>query len=340
MRVPCPDRGVEAPAGRRADARQPGDSVRGVGPVSGPPSAQRPWGRSAPWLAGAGIVLIVTATAMEQAGLWGVPRGSEDGPFFSTMIVLATLSWGAAGGLIGARRPENPISLVLAGEAFLLGVVSLSETYSKSDLPFTSVAASVFSDLTLIPLLLAVPLLLLLFPTGRSPSPRWRWVGWLLAASATCGVLGLIVRGPEGTQTPVAVEVLLTTSGLTGFAGTTLALASVVVRFRRSRGEERAQMRWLFSVALLGAIIFVLALVAEGVLGEVSAVAQILQRVLLVILTVGLPASIGISILRYRLYELDVVIRKTVVFGVLAVLITTLSVGVLLFLSSPITDAR
>ena len=307
--------------------------------MSGPPSAQRGWGRSAPWLAGAGIVLILTATAMEQAGLWGVPTGSEDGPFFSTMIVLATLSWGAAGALIGARRPENPISLVLAGEALLLGVISLSETYSKSNLPFTSVAASVFSDLTLIPLLLAVPLLLLLFPTGRSPTPRWRWVGWLLAASATCGVLGLIVRGSEGMQTPVAVRVLLTASGLAGFAGTTLALASVVVRFRRSRGEERAQMRWLFSVALLGAIVFVLALVAEGVLGEVSAVAQTLQRVLLVILTVGLPASIGISILRYRLYELDVVIRKTVVFGILAVLITALSVSVLLFLSSPITDA-
>ncbi len=295
---------------------------------------ERAWGRPAPWLAGAGVVLIVFAMVIELAGLWGVPRGSEDGPFFATMIVLATLAWGGAGALIGTRRPENAISLVLAGEAFLLGVVSFSETYSRSDLPFTSVASSFFNDVTLIPLLLAVPLLLLLFPTGRPPSPRWRWVGWLLAASAACGILGLLVRGPDGTPTPVRAEVLLNASGFAGFAGTALAIASVVVRFRRSRGEERAQMRWLVSIAVLGAVSFVLLLVTEGILGEASAPSAVLGPMVLAILTVGLPASIGISILRYRLYELDVVIRKTVVFVILAALIMAVALGMLLFLST------
>ncbi len=294
----------------------------------------RAWGRAAPWLAGAGVVLIVFAVVIEQAGLWGVPGGSEDGPFFATMIVLATLAWGGAGALIGARRPENAISLVLAGEAFLLGVVAFSETYSRSDLPFTSVASSFFMDVTLIPLLLAVPLLLLLFPTGRPPSPRWRWVGWLLAASAACGILGLLVRGPDGAPTPVPAQVLLTASGFAGFAGAALAIVSVVVRFRRSRGEERAQMRWLASIAVLGAVLFVLLLVTEGTLGEESAPAAVLGSLVLAILTVGLPAAIGISILRYRLYELDVVIRKTVVFVILAMLIMAISLGILLFLST------
>ena len=294
----------------------------------------RTWGRAAPWLAGFGVVLIVLTMMIEQTGLWGVPGGSEDGPFFATMIVLATLAWGGAGALIGTRRPENAISLVLAGEGFLLGVVSFSETYSRSDLPFTSVASSVFTDVTLIPLLLAVPLLLLLFPTGRPPTPRWRWVGWLLAASATCGIFGLLVRGPDETPTPVLTQVLLNTSGFAGFAGAALAIASVVVRFRRSRGEERAQMRWLVSITVLGAVLFILLLVMEGVFGEESAPSAVLGALVLAILTVGLPASIGISILRYRLYELDVVIRKTVVFVILAALIMVISLAVLLFLST------
>ena len=302
--------------------------------MSGATDRGRAWGRPAPWLAAAGVLLIVLAMVIEQTGLWGVPGGSEDGPFFATMIVLATLAWGGAGVLIGTRRPENAISLVLAGEAFVLGVVSFSETYSRSDLPFTSVASSVFSDVALIPLLLAVPLLLLLFPTGRPPTPRWRWVGWLLAASAACGILGLLVRGPDGTPTPVLAQVLLTASGFAGFAGAALAIVSVVVRFRRSRGEERAQMRWLASIAVLGAVLFVLLLVTEGTLGEESALAAVLGSLVLAILTIGLPASIGISILRYRLYELDVVIRKTVVFVILAALIMAVALGMLLFLST------
>ncbi|MCI0633056.1 MAG: histidine kinase [Actinobacteria bacterium] len=295
---------------------------------------RRAWGRAAPWLAAIGVVLIAFAMVVEQTGLWGVPKGSEDGPFFSTMLVLATLAWGGAGALIGARRPENPISLVLAGEALLLGVISFSETYSRSDLPFTSVASSVFSDVTLIPLLLAVPLLLLLFPTGRPPSPRWTWVGWLLAASAVFGVFGLIVRGPDKTPTPALAEVLLTASGFAGLAGSVLAIVSVVMRFRRSRGEERAQMRWLASIAVLGAALFVLNLLAEGLAGEGSLAVTIVSVLLLMILTVGLPASIVISILRYRLYELDVVIRKTVIFVILAALIMVVSLGMLLLLST------
>ncbi|MEX2421171.1 MAG: hypothetical protein WD670_05065, partial [Actinomycetota bacterium] len=255
------------------------------------------------------------------------------------MLTLATLAWGGAGALIGARRSENPISLVLAGEALLLGAAHFFETYSRSDLAFASVAEIVFNNVVLIPLLLAVPLLLLLFPTGRPPSGRWRWAGWLLMASAACGMLGFLVRGAEDAVTPALAEILLTASGFTGFAGTALALASVVVRFRRSRGEERAQMRWLFSVALLGAASFVLLLAAEGIFGEGSLASTLVSGVLLVVLTVGLPVSIVISILRYRLYELDVVIRKTVVFGILAVLIMVVAVGVLLFLSSPLTDA-
>ena len=295
---------------------------------------ERLWGRAAPWLAGVGVLLIAAATLIEQLGLWGVARGSEDGPFFSAMLVLATLTWGGAGALIGARRPENPISLLLAGEAFLLGTVSFAESYGRSDLPLTPVALTIFTEVALVPLLIAVPLLVLVFPTGRPPSPRWNWVGWILAASAVCGMLGFLAWRSEREPTPPFAAASLTASGILALIGTILAIASIVRRFRRSHGEERAQMRWLLSVALLGAGVFVLVLLAEWITGEESVPVTILASLFLVILTVGLPASIGISILRYRLYELDVVIRKTVVFGIVTVLITVLAVGSLLFLTT------
>jgi signal transduction histidine kinase len=300
---------------------------------------ERAWGRAGPWLAGFGAFLLATAMVIEQIGLFGVPKGTEDGPFFTTMIVLAVVSWGAAGALIGTRRPENAIGLLLAGEAFLLGVISISDAYGRSDLPVRSVASEILSDWLLVPLLLTVPLLLLLFPTGRPPSSRWRWVGWAIAASAVSGVLGFTVRGPDSTPTPFLAELLLSVSAILGLAGTGLAIASVVVRFRRSRGEERAQMRWLVSIALLGTVVFVVGVVVEGAAGEGSPVALISGVLLLAILTVGIPASIGIAILRYRLYELDVVIKKTVIFAILAVLLTLVAVGTLLGASGLVTEA-
>jgi signal transduction histidine kinase len=303
------------------------------------PRRERRWGLAGPWLAGVGVLLTATATVIEQAGLLGVPMGTEDGPFFATMIVLAVLSWGGAGAIIGARRPENALGLLLSGEAFLLGLISISETYGRSDLPLRSTVSGILSDWLLVPLLLAVPLLFLLFPTGRPPSPRWRWVGALLATSALTGLIGFTVRGPDWTEPAFLAALLLTASGISGMLGTVLAIASVIVRFRRSRGEERAQMRWLASLALLGAVLFVISLIVEGVAGEGSTAAAIGPALLLVILTVGLPVSIGVSILRYRLYELDVVIKKTVVFAILAVLLTLVAVVALLGASSLITDA-
>jgi signal transduction histidine kinase len=278
---------------------------------------RRRWGRHAPWLALAGSVLIVAAFVIEQAGLFGVPKGSEDGPFFMGALVLAMIAWGGAGALIGRRRPENLIGLVLAGEAFLLGVTAFSETYSRSDLPFVEVAGEIFSDFVLVPLLLAVPLLLLLFPTGRPPSRRWNWVGAMLAVSAVAGTLGFITRGPESQPTPALSGLLLTISGFAGLGGTALAVASMVVRFRRSRGEERAQMRWLVSLALFGVLVFALLFASDAILGEESVVGDVLGGVLLLLLAVGLPGSIGVAILRYRLYELDVVVKKTFVALVL-----------------------
>jgi signal transduction histidine kinase len=300
---------------------------------------ERAWGRAAPWLAGVGVLLFAAAMVIEQTGLLGVPKGTEDGAFFTTMIGLAVVSWGGAGALIGTRRPENALGLVLAGEAFLIGLISISQTYGRSDLPGRSVASEVLSDWLLVPLLLAVPLLLLLFPTGLPPSRRWRWAGWALAGSAATGIVGFTVRGPDSTEPPFLAELLLSASGLLALVGTVLAFASVVVRFRRSRGEERAQMRWLVSIALLGALVFVVNVVIEGIAGEGSLAAEILFAVLLVILTVGLPASIGVSILRYRLYELDVVIKKTVVFAILAVLIAAVLVGTILLATTFVTVA-
>jgi hypothetical protein len=172
----------------------------------------------------------------------------------------------------------------------------------------------------------------LLFPDGRPPSRRWLpvavvvEVGWLgvvvLAALADSLALneapGYEIDNPVGIEGLGYVEDLPVFSALGVLLGAGIigAVASVVVRFRRSRGVERQQMKW-FVYAVAPMLVFPIESYLPGIISSVALAAVL----------IGLPTAIGIAVLRYRLYDIDVIINRTLVYGSLTAVLVTAYVG-------------
>jgi hypothetical protein len=167
---------------------------------------------------------------------------------------------------------------------------------------------------------------LLLTPTGRLPSPRWRWWARLAAAAPVVAALALVVQpdplAPDYHGNPLAVPALARLLAAPGVAAVALVFISLLVgagslvgRFRRARGTERQQLRWLALAAALAAGLLLIGLVA----GYLSKDAVVLASLTLCVAL--LPLATGAAILRYRLYDLDRIVSRTVAYGLLTVLL-------------------
>jgi signal transduction histidine kinase len=281
--------------------------------------------------------------------------GGGDRSSGATVLLLGlTGAAGAAGvSLLGAlmvRRAHNPIGW--AFQAMALAAVTALGTDALLQLtlgravplhPFGITVVGWANNISFLALVLPIPAIFLLFPTGRALSPRWRWAVRLWAVGVAASLLWAALRPGEvygnppphrvRIDNPFAIDalrwlfpVLVDVAGFAALAAAVLGVISLVVRFRRSRGEERAQMQWLAFAALIAGVLLFAQLPIVLVFGDPSPVSDrvgpYLFGGLVVVLLVGIPASVAIAILKYRLYDLDVVIRKTVVFGLLAVFIT------------------
>jgi signal transduction histidine kinase len=260
-------------------------------------------------------------------------------PFLVQAPIVAIL-----GLLIAVRRPRNSIGWLLlavaAAEAIccFAAVVALRGLLAgASPRGWVVWPAVVFGiAVALGPVLLAF--VILLFPNGRLlPGPRWRWATRVVVALVTVAIASsLVAVAPIQLSTrlpsvanPLAVPAL---DGLTNgspLTGIDLALvlvllvASVVVRFRRSRDVERSQLRW-FAYAAGAAIglVILASLFPSGSADNVAWLAGIFGLVVLV------PAAIGLAIMRHGLYDIDVFVSRTIVYGSLAVFITAVYVGI------------
>jgi hypothetical protein len=193
---------------------------------------------------------------------------------------------------------------------------------------------------------------LLLFPTGRLVSSRWRPVAWFCAIWA--GIYAaLLAFNPEPDPqllvpaNPFGVEALqpfigpaLTVAAACGALAVAFGLVSLVLRFRRARGDERQQLRWLaFGTAVWVAILATSAEVVQ--LGFATPQLQLVRRAVESVALQAVPVAIGIAILRYRLYDIDILIRRTLVYGALSATLAGLYwVGVVVFehLARPFTQ--
>jgi signal transduction histidine kinase len=288
---------------------------------------------------------------------------------FYTMLSVSVLAVAAVGALIVARDPKNAVGrcFVWLGFTFALALaLSLyaphALVYSPGSLPSGRLAAWTQTWLPIagVPALLLV---FLLFPNGSPPSDRWRPLAWLIVGSAAVGVAVWMVKpgvlkqsfgnvGRLGVTNPLGigapngiVDAVIVTDAVVLLASAALAIASIVFRFRNSAGEERQQVRWLALLGAVIAVLFVVSFVFSVIVcggndqGTCGTVGTALFVAFFVTLALGIPLACGVAILKYRLYDLDVVVKKTVVFAVVAAFITALYVLVVVAIPTVILGA-
>jgi hypothetical protein len=306
------------------------------------PARKRRWPAALAWaLAGLTVLTLVPALWLAEL-VWSTgwePRGSN---VTIGAVILVTVSTATVGALLASRRPRHPVGWLLLGIGLTLVMTLLVQSYvdygllaRPGALPGARYLAG-FTYSTQIIWLSCAGFVLLLTPTGSLPSPRWRWWARLAAAAPVVMVLGSVVQpdplSPEYFGNPLAVPALARVLVVPAVASMIIVLVSLlvgagslVVRFRRARGIERQQLRWLAYAAALAAGLLLVALFAAFVLANDNLVfASIALGMAL------LPLATGAAILRYRLYDLDRIISRTLAYGLLTVLLGGGYVGVVL----------
>jgi hypothetical protein len=261
------------------------------------------------------------------------------------------LSFSTVGVLIVARHPRNPIGWLLSACAVGYALAGLTEAYARYGLgtrpsvfPGVTLAAWAASWMFLTGAGPAATFLLLLFPTGRPPSRRWRAVGWLAAVGmivivvSTALAPGQISGDRQAPANPVGIpggERALSVAGTVGGVALSAAIlgsiVSLIVRFRRAPLVERQQLKWLSYAAVLVGVAAVFGLLLVAVWGSTALTSNLSNAVLTGAL-VGVPVAVGIAILRYRLYDIDRIISRTLSYALLTVVLGLGYAGVVLVL--------
>jgi signal transduction histidine kinase len=279
-----------------------------------------------------GFVLIVLGRNDPAPGTFGF-RGSD---------ALFALAFGTTGALIATRRPANPIGWLFLTAGILGGANLLSSEFASYSIHHEVAVpggntAKWFSDWLWFQGQLIFVFLLLLFPDGSLPSPRWRPLVWIVVSGTALALIGgwLSPTAPATFDDPITIWPLPGTLGATArtvsSAGTVLTLLTLlfstsapIVRYRRATAEVRQQLKWFAAAAGLVGMILI-AFIA--VMTTAPSYASLLS-VLWVIAASMIPVATGIAILRHRLYDIDVVINKAVVFAVLAAFITVVYLAI------------
>jgi signal transduction histidine kinase len=302
--------------------------------------------RRLPWLV-YGLMLVLLAITLTLTVL------NDSFETFVVIAILMMLGYGTVGALVASRVRGNPLGWLMLsiGLGFVLvGLTSELVTYGyvtepSASVPFLGVAAWL-SNWVFFFVFTPIPLILLLFPTGRVHSTRWRWVPSALIAVAVTGALVAILNpgfldidvakipNPTGVEAlePVLGPVLFAVgAGLLIFA--VASVVALILRFRRASGDDRQQIRWLAYLAAIASLLLVATMVGgigQGV-DEFSLFSEILWLALFACIGVAFPIAIGLSIIRYRLFDLDLVIKRTAVFAVLVAMLMAIGgVGALL----------
>jgi hypothetical protein len=306
--------------------------------------------RAAAWLAWSLCLmnLALAAASLILALLNGQTLGwifIGGGPSLANLAIIA-VSFSVVGALIASHRPGNLIGWVFCAAAFFYGLLIAGEEYAIYALLTNPGALPLGAELSWLTAWIWAPglglilvFLPLLFPTGRPPSRRWWSVGWLggLSIGLICVLTSIVLwpeRGPalvqpgsfpefEGWRSAVieglvslALQMMMYLAGLG-------AVISLLVRFRWAGGDERQQIKWFASAAaltLVWIVVFELSTPHSGVPKAIFALSGLL-------VLPSIPIATGIAILRYRLYDIDRIINRTLVYGSLTVTLVALYFG-------------
>jgi hypothetical protein len=300
--------------------------------------------RAAAWLAWSlvtlSVALLVGGLVLSRAASSAVPDLSfsgetEDASVVANLITL--LPFSVVGAIIASRHPRNAIGWLFCSVGVTIGLNSFAGDYAEFWLASGSgmsslgeTAAWLSSWLWFLLVFVPMSLLLLLFPDGRLPSPRWRPVTWGVALGSAGGVVGNALKAgslvdfpqianPYGVDSPVV--------GMVGVAGSIVAACSMVasavsliVRMRRAGSEQRQQIKWL----AYGGAVMVGGVCAGGLAIPWNVPVSI---VIMSISLLGLPVFTGIAIVRYHLYDIDILINRTLVYTTLTATLTLVYFG-------------
>jgi hypothetical protein len=273
--------------------------------------------------------LWAAAVALIAGGLLLALANHQEAPLYGYWVEDALIgpTFATLGTLIASRRPGNVIGWIFLFCGVAAGLQLLSGQYATVALPSEGshrlpggAVAGLLSSLAQAAAVYPILFLMLLFPTGRLLSPRWRPIAGISGVAFAVGIVSLALgpgpledfaptRNPLGVEAAAAgLKLLDVVGGWTHLACFVAAILSLILRFYRSRGEERLQLKWFAYASTLGflAILF-------G--GEIPFVGHLVWPIALL----GLPVSAGVAILRYRLYDIDLVINRTLVYGTLTI---------------------
>jgi signal transduction histidine kinase len=304
--------------------------------------------RAAAWLAWSLWTLSLALTALSLLLLALILSHPDthifDWWFNNTLVVIDV----TVGAIVASRRPKNPVGWLLCLSGIAISMNHFSAQYAiyallaqPNSLPAGEALAWIAS--WLLPIYAGLQVFcLLLFPTGRLPSRRWRWLAWLTVAFIAVGVivsafssgayLGSLgpIRNPLGIEgfTNVYKALLYTVSPLLYGA----AAISLLMRLRRAVGVERQQLKWFAYGAAMFAIGIVLIVIPFAI--ETPPWFEWGGKAIFTAAGEAIPISIGIAILRYRLYDIDLLINRTLVYGALTVSVAGIYVLVVGYLGT------
>jgi hypothetical protein len=314
--------------------QQAGEQDRGGGTTNS---------RAAAWLAWAmaalSVALLVGGLVLSRAASSTVADlrfGGETKSASAVADLVTLLIFSVVGAVVVSRRPRNTIGWLFCGVAVAVGLNSFAGDYAEFWLASgfgprsLGETAAWFSSWLWI-LLVSCPIfLLLLFPDGRPPSPRWRPVAWCATLGITGFGLSLAlgagtledfprIVNPYGVDSPI-VGMVGVAAGIVAIGSMVASAVSLIVRLRRAEGAQRQQVKWL---AYGGAMVVGTILVG----GVVTIWSVNVSIVVMNVALLGLPVFTGIAIVKHRLYDIDIVINRTLVYGTLSVTLAALYLG-------------
>ncbi len=312
--------------------------------------------RTASWLAwslaGLCVVMFVVGVA-----LYVLARAEQEAPstdaLGNLLIYVIFLAFPIVGALIASRRPRNSIGWIClaAGffwmlSAFMEGGGAYWQAAASGLVPYLVVIDALSLWMWIPSVGLLGIYLILLFPDGRLPSRRWRSLAWLAGAVIVLAGLGITLapgplEGHPGVRNPFGLE------GHPWIGGATLGIIlllpvcilasalSLILRYRRSGGEQREQIKWIAFAASFVGVVYLSSLLSELIFapetltgtGSTVPLWVEVQRNLLMLSYAGVPVAVGFAVLKYRLYDIDLVINRTLVYGSLTALLALVYFG-------------
>ena len=281
---------------------------------------------------------VVAAVVGIVVGAVGGASGSAGDVANGVAAVLVFLAVAVVGGLVASRQPRNPIGWALCGFSVFVAVSAVAAGYAEAAPGEAREGlgrwAAWFANWSYVSFFVLAIFLLLYFPDGRLLSPRWRAAAWgggvgiAAFAAGTAFEPGHLHDYPE-IENPVRLDrALIDAIGTAGMlltiAGLVAGAAAVVIRYRRSSGLERQQITWL----AFAAVVAVVAIVVGGTIGGLGR--EAVGNTVILVGMLAIPVAIGIAMLRYRLYEIDRIVSRTVSYAGLTLVLGASYVGLVL----------